>query len=254
VIVRFARAVLGVVAAVVLCAPAARAQDAVVPVLGPLQDGAIAGYEVSWTTLVDGTKTLSVSSLLSMRQRGRQKIVTTFRASRDEGSVYVMTRHPDGTLSLDNVDYLDRTGMLLGQALATLNALAQIDAGEPADAQAWTKSLPIAMAVPDANATPPPVPLLALAATRASRPDGFSVSATGTTTQDVAATPAPAAMRLIGRVLHQKPGQATTTCTLEGRFTASGVLTSGTFETKSTTVVGRHTSVVDTTWHVTRVN
>jgi hypothetical protein len=254
VIVRFARAAFGALAVVGLCASAVQAQDAVVPVLGPLQDGAFAGYEVSWTTLVDGDKTLSVSSMLTMRQRGAKKIVATFRDSRDAGSVYVMTRQHDGSLTLDNLDHLDRTGVLLSQALATLNTLAAVVTGEPPDAHAWTTSLPIADPVPDENATPPPVPLLALAATRAARDDGFNVTASGTSSQEVAATPAPAPMRLLGRVLRQKPGQTATTCTLEGRFTASGVLTSGTFETKATTIVGRHTSTVDTTWHVTRVN
>jgi hypothetical protein len=253
--VRFACAVVGALAAVSLWSARAGAQSWTAPVLGPAQVGSLAGYQVAWTTLVDGDKTVSVSSMLAMRWRTGQKVVASFRDSQDEpASEYVMTRQNDGSLTLDNAAHVDKTGTLLGQVIATFDELAGVVADEPGDAKAWTKSLAIAVAPPDATATPEPAPQIALSATRATRDDGFTVTASGSSTQDVAATPAPAAMRLLSRVMRQKPGQATTTCTLEGRFTASGVLTYATLETKTTTVVGKKTSTVDTTWHITRVS
>jgi hypothetical protein len=251
VIVRFARTLLGALAAAVLCASPAGAERAVVPALGPLQAGAFAGYEVAWTTLVDGQKALSVSSMLAMRERAGEKIVASFRDSQDAASIYVMTRAADGTLALDNPDHLDRTGVLLRAAVSTLDQFVGVLAGEPAAAQTWTKSITIDVPVADPTA-PQQTTLIALTASRSVREDGFTITATGASTQDVAATPAPAAMRLLSRVMRQKPGQATTTCTLEGRYTGSGVLTWASLETKTTTTTGKHTSTVDTTWHITR--
>jgi hypothetical protein len=251
VIVRFSRTVLGAFACAALCTSPAGAERAVVPALGPLQAGALAAYDVAWTTLVDGQKTLSVSSILAMRERAGEKIVASFRDSQDSASIYVMTRAADGTLALDNSAHLDRTGALLGQAVATLDQFVGVLADEAPAAQTWTKSVAVAVPVAD-PAAPQQTTLIALTASRSVRADGFTVTATGTSTQDVAATPAPAAMRLLSRVMRQKPGQTTTTCTLEGRYTGSGVLTWASLETKTTTTTGKQTSTVDTSWHIMR--
>jgi hypothetical protein len=233
-------------------APAvALAQPAQASLIGPARVGSSASYRVAWTTTVDGTKVASVSSVVTLRWRAGEKIVASMLDSDQPASVYVVTRANDGTLTLDNAANVDATGARLGQTLAVFDALTGIVAGQSGDATEWTKTVAVPVQSVSAPANPPAASAdVAFTVTRAVGPVGPKVTASGASTQQVAATPAPAPLRLLHRIMRAKQTESTTSCTIEERFAHDGSLISASFEEKTVTGSPRQSSAVVTTWYI----
>jgi hypothetical protein len=229
----------------------ALAQPAQGSPIGPARVGTSTSYRVAWTTTVDGNKVASVSSVVTLRWRAGEKIVASMLDSDQPASVYVVSRANDGMLTLDNAANVDATGARLGQVLTVFDALAGIVAEQPPDATTWTKSVAIP-AQPASSPSAPPAAAaeLAFSVTRAMSAVGPRVTASGSSTAPVAATPAPAPMRLLHRIIREKPAEATTSCTIEERFAHDGSLISASFEEKTVTASARQSSAVVTSWYV----
>jgi hypothetical protein len=235
------------------CAPPsfALAQSAQGSPLGPARVGTSASYRVAWTTTVDGNKVASVSSVVTLRWRAGEKIVASMLDSDQPASVYVVSRANDGMLTLDNAANVDATGARLAQVLTLFDAFAGIVADQPADATAWTKSVTIPVQSASSTAAPPAAKTdLAFSVTRAMSAVGHRVTASGSSTLAVAATPAPAPVRLLHRIIREKPMESTTNCTMEERFAHDGSLISASFEEKTVTGSARQSSAVVTSWYV----
>lgn len=229
----------------------ALAQPAQVSLIGPAHLGTAASYRVAWTTTVDGNKVASVSSVVTLRWRAGEKIVASMLDSDQPASVYVVTRANDGTFTLDNAAHVDATGARLGQALAVFDALTGIVAEQPADATAWTKNVSIPLQSVSSPGNPPPARAdVAFTVTRSLGAVGPRVTASGSSTQPVAATPAPAPVRLLHRIMRQKDAESTTSCTIEERFAHDGSLISASLEEKTLTGAGRQSSAVVTSWYI----
>ena len=219
--------------------------------IGPARVGTSASYRVTWTTTVDGNKVASVSSVVTLRWRAGEKILASMLDSDQPASVYVVSRANDGMLTLDNAANVDATGARLGQVLTMFDALTAIVAEQPADATAWTKTVAIPVQAATSPANPPATTSdLAFSVTRATSAVGPRVSASGSSTQPVPATPAPVPLRLLHRIVGQKPAESTTSCTIEERFAHDGSLISASAEEKTVTASGRQSSAVLTSWYI----
>jgi hypothetical protein len=235
------------------CSPPsfALAQSAQGSPLGPARVGTSASYRVAWTTTVDGNKVASVSSVVTLRWRAGEKIVASMLDSDQPASVYVVSRTNDGMLTLDNAANVDARGARLAQVLTLFDAFAGIVAHQPADATAWTKSVTIPVQSASSPGAPPAVRTdLAFSVTRAMSAVGPRVAASGSSTQPVEATPAPAPVRFLHRIIREKPTESTTSCTIEERFAHDGSLISASFEEKTVTSSARQSTAVVTSWYV----